>query len=251
MHRDGSTHVQEYSIGKPKAKVKKVSTSKETGSIITFEPDPSIFPEIVFDWNKIVSHLRQQAYLVKGMRIDILDVREHVGTLDPNATFFMRDQGLDAPSMSFYFEGGLLSLVKFTNEHQKAMHKNIFYVEKQADENVWVEVSLQYVDDISARLLAFANNTYNSEGGMHVTGFKTALTRTLNSYARKNKVVKEGEDAFTGDDVLEGLTAVISVKLPEIQFEGQTKAKLGSVEARGAVETVFADAFSEIGRAHV
>lgn len=253
VHRDGGMYVQEYSKGKRKAKVKKVCTSKQTGSIITFEPDPAIFvPKenasswvAPFDWDKIVAHLRQQAYLVKGMRITILDAREYNGKLDFDKVFYVRELELNIPSMSFYFEGGLLSLVKFYNQHQKPIHKNIFYVEKNADENVNVEISLQYVDDISSRLTAFANNTYNSEGGMHMTGFKTALTRTLNNYSRKNKLLKEGEDNFTGDDVLEGLTAVISVKLPEVQFEGQTKAKLGSVEARGAVETVFSEAFGD------
>src|SRR6185503_18172245 len=140
-----------------------------------------------------------------------------------------------------YFEGGLMSLVRHYNEHQTPLHKNIFYVEKEQD-GVQVEVALQYVDDITSRLSAFANNIYNAEGGMHVTGFKTALTRTLNN-ANKNGSGKEG-DSFTGDDVLEGLTAVVSVKMREVQFEGQTKGKLGSVEARGAVETVFAEAFS-------
>ena len=143
--------------------------------------------------------------------------------------------------MSFYFEGGLVSLVKFENEHDKPIHKNIFYVEKPAGENEFetVEVALQYVDDMSARILPFANNIYTAEGGTHVTGFKTALTRILNTYARKNNLVSEKEDNFTGDDVLEGLTAVISVKLREIQFEGQTKGKLGSVEAQGMVTSVF------------
>ena len=148
--------------------------------------------------------------------------------------------------MSFYFEGGLQALVKFENQTQKPIHKNIFYVEKAANGNDYetVEVALQYVDDITSRILPFANNIYNTEGGTHVTGFKTALTRTLNTYARKNNLVKESEDNFTGDDVLEGLTAVISIKLKEIQFEGQTKGKLGSVEAQTMVTTVFGEAFS-------
>ncbi len=148
--------------------------------------------------------------------------------------------------MSFYFEGGLVSLVRFENEHSKPIHKNIFYVEKKANGNdhETVEVSLQYVDDISSRILPFANNIYTAEGGTHVTGFKTALTRSLNTYARKNNLINEKEDNFTGDDVLEGLTAVISIKLREIQFEGQTKSKLGSVEAQSMVTTIFGDSFS-------
>ncbi|HEY9584702.1 MAG TPA: toprim domain-containing protein, partial [Candidatus Paceibacterota bacterium] len=133
--------------------------------------------------------------------------------------------------------------VKFNNQILKPVHKNIFYVEKKVEGVESVEIALQYVDDISSRVLAFANNIYNSEGGMHITGFKTALTRTLNNYSRKNGLVKESEDNFTGEDVLEGLTVVVSVKMREIQFEGQTKSKLGSVEARGAVDTVFSEAF--------
>ncbi len=150
---------------------------------------------------------------------------------------------IEAPSQSFYFEGGLLSLVKFYNQFQKPIHKNVFYVEKKAAGVESVEIALQYVDDISSRIMAFANDIETPEGGTHVTGFKTSLTRSLNNYARKNNLTKESEENFTGDDVLEGLTAVISVKLREIQFEGQTKAKLGSVEARGAVEEVFGEAF--------
>ena len=242
VRRDGGLYMQEYSKGKKKALVKQISKSKDTGTVITFEADPEIFKEIAYDWNKITSHLRQQAYLVKGMRVTCIDAREYDGKIDSDKIFYLRELALDTPTMSFYFEGGLLSLVKFKNQHQKPIHKNIFYVEKEAD-GVGVEVSLQYVDDISARILAFANNTYNSEGGMHVTGFKTALTRTINNYGRKNNLLKEKEDNFTGDDVLEGLTAVISIKMQEIQFEGQTKGKLGSVEARGAVDAVFAESF--------
>ena len=145
--------------------------------------------------------------------------------------------------MTFYFEGGLASLVAFHNRYLKPIHKNIFYIEKEQD-GIGVEVALQYADDISARVFTFANNIYNSEGGTHLTGFKTALTRTLNTYGRANNLIKDKDENFTGDDVLEGLTAVVSVKMREIQFEGQTKAKLGSVEARGAVEAVFSEAFS-------
>ncbi len=244
VHRDGGKFFQEYSRGKRKAAVKKVSASKMYGTIVTFEPDAEIFPEIGFSWNKIVDHLRQQAYLVKALRISIFDARDYEGKIDLDSVFWFRDLALEVPSMSFYFEGGLKSLVRFYNHTQKPVHKNIFYVEKEID-NVAVEVSLQYIDDFSPRILGFANNIYNPEGGTHITGFKTALTRTLNTYGRKNNLIKEKDENFTGDDVLEGLTAVVSVKLREIQFEGQTKAKLGSVEARGAVETVFSEAFNE------
>lgn len=249
VHRDGGCYVQEYKRGNRKAAVKKTKASKLHGTIVTFEPDPEIFEEIEFDWKKIISHLRQQAYLVKGMRVTVIDAREHKGSIDTDNSFYLKDLKLEVPSISFYFEGGLLSLVKFYNQHQKHIHKNIFYVDREID-NVSVEVSLQYVDDISPRILAFANNTYTAEGGTHMTGFKTALTRTLNAYIKKNKATKNNDDSFTGDDVLEGITAIVSVKLREIQFEGQTKGKLGSMEARGAVETVFGEAFAAFLEEH-
>ncbi|OHA84190.1 MAG: DNA topoisomerase IV subunit B [Candidatus Yonathbacteria bacterium RIFOXYC1_FULL_52_10] len=243
VHRDGGIHVQEYSQGKKKASVKKIGNTKFRGTIITFEPDPEIFKEIRFSWTQVVNHLRQQAYLVKGLRITVIDASEGEIGMDAGVVY-LSDSPVDYPSMNFYFEGGLRSLVAFYNEHQKPVHKNIFYIDREIDD-VAVEVALQYVDDISARELAFANNTYNPEGGMHITGFRTALTKKLNDYARKNNLLKENDENLTADDVREGMTAVVSVKLPEIQFEGQTKAKLGSVEARGAVEKVFGEAFSD------
>ncbi len=252
IHRDGGYFIQEYSIGIPKARVKKVGPSKLQGTVISFQADPSIFNEVIYDYKRIVNHLRQQAYLVKAMQISVIDARE----IDPAilkkiglaGKQYLSDEHLEVPQQHFYFEGGLRSLVAFNNQYQKPVHKNIFYVEK-IDENapvLSVEVAVQYVDDISARISAFANNIYNPEHGTHITGFKTALTRTLNNYARKNNFfsVKDKDTGFTGDDVLEGITAVVSVKMPEIQFEGQTKAKLGSVEARSAVESVFGEAFS-------
>lgn len=270
VHRDGGYYIQEYNIGAPKAKVKKVGPSKLQGTVITFKADETIFNEVVYDYKRIVGHLRQQAYLVKAMRLAVIDARtpeergvavSEDGTQRSThqlpedeqklltaikGTHYLHDMHLEVPHTHFYFEGGLQSLVAFNNQHQKAVHKNIFYVEREdIDENVLsVEVALQYVDDISARISAFANNIYNPEHGTHVTGFKTALTRTLNNYAKKNNLLKEKDGSFTGEDVLEGITAVVSVKMPEIQFEGQTKSKLGSVEARSAVESVFADAFA-------
>lgn len=245
VHKDGGVYYQEYSKGKKKAAVKKIGKTEKHGTIVIFEPDKEIFKEgINFDFNLVVSHMRQQAYLVKGLRISVLDLRETASKIDSDEVFYIRELGLESPSHSFYFEGGLLSLVKFYNHFQKPIHKNIFYVEKKTDSVESVEVSLQYVDDISYRMLAFANNIYNPEGGTHLTGFKTALTRALNAYSRKNNLIKESEDNFTGDDVMEGLTAVVSVKIRDIQFEGQTKAKLGSVEARGAVEEVFGEGFN-------
>ena len=250
VHRDGGYHMQEYSIGKPKYAVKKVGKSDLHGTIITFKADDSIFNEIKYDYKRIVNHLRQQAYLVKALRITVIDARElpeeEMDKLDLKGVQYLGDLGIEAPSMSFYFEEGLRSLVAFNNQHLKPIHKNIFYVEKlDPAPNVHsVEVALQYADDISPRISAFANNIYNPEHGTHITGFKTALTRTLNNYAKKNNFLKDKDEAFTGEDVLEGITVVVSVKMPEIQFEGQTKAKLGSVEARGAVESVFSDNFN-------
>ena len=243
VHQDGGMHMQEYKIGKPLAKVKKVGASKEHGTIVLFKPDITIFKEgIVFDLDKIETRLRQQAYLVKGVRIAVVDARGEQGAFETE-TIFLRDQKLDVPSMTFYFEGGLKSLVAFYNKHQTPVHKNIFYVDREQDK-VAVEVALQYVDDITPRITAFANNIYNSEGGTHITGFKTALTRALNTYGRASNILKEKDENFTGDDVLEGITAVVSVKLPEIQFEGQTKSKLGSMEAQGAVSAVFGEALN-------
>ena len=255
VHKDGGVYMQEYNQGRKKANVKKIASTKVHGTIVTFEPDPIIFKEgIVFDFNRVVNHMRQQAYLVRGLRISVIDARESTAGVFAKAggkavdldtdIVYLRDLSIEAPSQTFYFEGGLASLVKFNNAILKPVHKNIFYVEKKVEGVESIEVALQYADDISARVLGFANNIHTPEGGTHITGFKTALTRTLNSYAKKNNLAKDGEDNFTGDDVLEGLTAAVSVKLREIQFEGQTKAKLGSVEAQSAVATVFGDAFS-------
>jgi len=246
VHKDGSMHMQEYKIGKSMGKVKVVGKTKHQGTVTYFKPDVTIFKDgINWNWEKIVNHVRQQAYLVKGTRIAVLDLREADGSVltDSEDVAYVRELNIDAPSMTFYFEGGLRSLVAFYNQHQTPVHKNIFYVDQEKDD-VMVEVALQYVDDLAPRLMAFANNIYNPEQGTHVTGFKTALTRTINSYARTAKLIKESDENFTGDDVLEGITAVVSVKMPEIQFEGQTKAKLGSVEAQSAVASVFGEAFS-------
>ncbi len=243
VHRDGGKFYQEYSQGKKKGPVKKFGTSKLHGTITTFHPDEEIFGTIKFDWTTVVNHLRQQAYLVKGLRISILDAREVKEKINDEDIFYFRELNLEIPSITYYFEGGLMSLVKYYNKFQKPIQSSIFYVEKEVD-GVGVEIALQYVDDIVDRIVPFANNIYTAQGGTHVTGFKTALTRTLNTYCKKNEMMKESEGGFTGEDVLEGLTAVVSVKLQEIQFEGQTKGKLGSVEAQSATATVFGEAFA-------
>lgn len=249
VHRDGGMHMQEYSQGKKKGNVKKVKSSKLNGTIITFEPDTEIFKNLQFSWETIVNHLRGQAYLVKSLRIRVIDARLYEKKLSLDETFWFRDLGIDLPSYSFYFEGGLVSLVKYYNQSEKPIHDSIFYIEKEEGE-VMAEIALQYTDDVSTKIVAYANNIYNPEGGTHVTGFKTALTRTLNTYAKKQGIVKESDSAFTGDDVLEGITAVVSVKLREIQFEGQTKGKLGSPEAQSAVATIFGEAFASFLEEH-
>lgn len=244
VYRDGGHFYQEYNIGKRKAVVKKLESSKSSGTVVTFEPDETIFGKQEYDYKRIVGHMRQQAYLVRGLKIVVIDATKLADVPDANNVQYFRDLGIEAPSYTFYFEGGLASLIKFNNQVQKPIHKNIFYVEKKVEGVESVEIALQYVDDMTSRITGFANNIYNPEGGTHITGFKTALTRTINTYAKKSGMVKDDGDSFTGDDVLEGLTAVVSVKLREIQFEGQTKAKLGSMEAQGAVASVFGEAFS-------
>lgn len=244
VHKDGGLFMQEYKQGIRKAKVAQLGKTKFHGTIVTFEPDAVIFKEgTIFEIARVISHLRQQAYLVKGLSITIVDAREVTEKLSLDGQTYFNDLGIECPTTTFYFEGGLKSLVKHYNEFSKPIHKNIFYVEKDQD-NVGVEIALQYIDDFPTKLAAFANNIPTIEGGTHVTGFKTSLTRLVNVYARKSGILKEKDENLTGDDVLEGLTVVISVKLREIQFEGQTKAKLGSMEAQGAVATVFSDAFS-------
>ena len=244
VHHEGAWFMQEYKQGIRKAAVKQMGKSKFSGTIVTFKPDAEIFKEgTEFNWDTVVTHLRQQAYLVKGLSIHVIDARKYEGKVDLEGGLYLYDLGWEQPSQSFYFEGGLKSLVKHYNEFAKPVHKNIFYVEKEA-EGVGVEIALQYIDDLSTKIAAFANNIPNPEGGTHVTGFKTSLTRLINAYARKNGILKEKDENLTGDDVLEGLTAVVSVKLREIQFEGQTKAKLGSMEAQSATATVFSDAFT-------
>jgi len=212
VYQDGNMHMQEYREGKHLAHVKKIGKTKLHGTVVFFKPDITIFKEgVVWNWDKIVNHLRQQAYLVKGTRISIVDARndESAFSLD---NIFIRDTQVDIPSITFYFEGGLKSLIIFYNKRQTKVHKNIFYVEKEHD-NVIVEVAFQYVNDITPRIMAFANDIYNPDGGTHVTGFKAALTRSLNAYARSANLIKEKDENFTGDDVLEGITVVVSVKL--------------------------------------
>lgn len=244
--REKKLYAQEYQRGKPKHAVKKVDVCEGSGTAVTFEPDPEIFKEIKFEWDEILSHLRQQAYLTPGVKISIFDRRTSIAPKTEKGK-----TAVEYPSQShaFYFDGGIVSYVKFLNEGETAKHEHIFYVRKEADisdkRKILVETAFQYTSDISSKELSFANNIFTPEGGMHVTGFRTALTRSLNGYAKKNEYFKKDDESLTGDDAREGLTVVISVKLPEPQFEGQTKAKLGTPDARTAVEWVVGEALDE------
>ncbi|PWB38474.1 MAG: DNA topoisomerase (ATP-hydrolyzing) subunit B [Parcubacteria group bacterium] len=224
VRRDGHLWVQEYKQGKPTAIVKPIAKSKETGTTQIFQPDDTIFSVTEFSWDTVVDHLRQQAYLTKGIKINIYDKRD----------------AKDIKSYKYHFEGGIASYIRHLNNNNEVKQEKIFYCQKEKD-NIEVEVAFQYTTDFRETMYAFANNIYNSEGGMHLVGFRAALTRVLNKYARKNNFLKEKDDNLTSDDVREGLTAIVSVKLREPQFEGQTKAKLGNAEVRPAVESVFGE----------
>lgn len=238
VKRDGALYEQEYKQGVAQKKVKKVGQIKRTlkpdplypektystGTTITFKPDSSIFTVTEYNWTKILNRLKQQAYLTKGIRLIAFDLRE---TNKPK-------------QYSFYFEGGIKSYCKHLNRKDKAKHDNIFYTEKLIN-GINVELAIKYTEEYNETLLAFTNNILNPEGGMHVAGFRSALTRTLNTYARNNNILKEKDENLTGEDVREGLTAIISIKLAEPQFEGQTKAKLGNAEVKPAVESVLAE----------
>lgn len=250
VHKNGNKYVQEYNIGKPKKDVKKVGKTDHNGTIISFQADDTIFSEVKYNWERIIKHYQQQAYLVKNLRVVLIDARNFEENIDTDNTIYLEDLNMQVPSQSFYFEGGIVSMVRYFNANQKKVHKNIFHVENETEDGIHVEVALQYVDDITPRIVPFANNISTPGGGMHVTGFKTVLTRLLNSYNKKNKVLSEKDGSLTGDDVLEGISAVVSVKMKEIQFEGQTKDKLGSPEARGAVESVFSEAFGTFLEEH-
>jgi DNA gyrase subunit B len=234
VHRDGEVWTQEYETGKPVTKAKKVGTARDHGTIITFEADPTIFTTVEYNLETILDHLRQQAYLTKGVFITVVDERDE-------------DKG--PQPYSFYFEGGVASYVRHLNHTKEPKHENIFYVTKEVD-GVALELGVQYTNDYKETVFAFTNNIYNPDGGTHVVGFRSALTRVLNTYARNKGHLKEKDDNLSGDDVREGLTTVISVKVREPQFEGQTKAKLGNPEVKGAVESVFGEAFATFLEEH-
>ncbi|MBR2725449.1 type IIA DNA topoisomerase subunit B [Candidatus Saccharibacteria bacterium] len=225
VYRDGKTHHIEFDLGKPTSDLVVTKGSpRESGTSITFYPDPNIFKETTtFDYNWVASYARHQAYLTKGILIIVKDERT-------------------GASESFYFEGGIKSYVKRLNQGKEVLSDDIFYVEKQVNE-AGIEIALQYNDTYAEIMKPFANNVLTPDGGMHVVGFRTGLNRVINDYARKNGLLKEKEENLTGDDIKEGLTAVILVKLPDPQFEGQTKNKLGNPEVRGYVDKVMSEYF--------
>jgi DNA gyrase subunit B len=224
IHKDGGIYVQEYARGIPKYKVKKTGNAKNTGTTIMFSPDPQIFSSLEFSEKKIIEHLRQQAFLTKGVRMNFIDRRSGVPVYH-----------------GFCFEGGILSFVKHLRGDKKPLQDEIFYASRPF-EKMAVEVAFQYVDDIEMKELSFANNIYTPDGGTHLTGFKSAMTRTINNYARNEGYLKEKDENLISDDTREGLISIVSIKLPEPQFEGQTKARLGTQEARTAVEAVVNEA---------
>ena len=223
IRRNGKVYKQEYEKGKTVTPLTEIGNSRKTGSKSTFWPDGEIFDETEFDFDTLERRLREMAFLNKGIKITLKDERE----------------GRKKEEV-FHYEGGIKEFVVHLNKNKEALHENVIYFEV-IDKDREVEVAMQYTDRYNEMLLSYANNINTTEGGFHMVGFKTALTRVFNDYARRNKFLKESDDALSGEDIREGLTAVISVKLTEPQFEGQTKTKLGNSDMRGFVETATAD----------
>ncbi|MCX6804526.1 MAG: DNA topoisomerase (ATP-hydrolyzing) subunit B [Patescibacteria group bacterium] len=217
--KDGTEYEQMYRVGVPVSGIKKIGKTDKRGTSISFKADDSIFETTEFSYKTVLDYLRHQAYLTKGVHVNIKDERTD-------------------KSYGFYFEGGIRSYVEHLNKGKEVLNEPTFYVEKKVDDVV-VEIAIQYCNSFNEQLKAFANNIFNPEGGTHLIGFRSALTRVVNEYARKNSLIKEKDENLTGDDVREGLTAIVSVKLPDPQFEGQTKAKLGNPEMRAIVEKVL------------
>lgn len=219
VYTNGFEYEQDYERGAPKTDIKKLGPTKRTGTAITFYPDETIFESTSVEYEWVVDYLRHQAYLTKGVRTFVKDERAN-------------------KRAAFYFEGGIQSYVRHLNFGKDPIDEDIFYVEKDVEESQ-IEIALQYCDSYSETIKAFANNVYNPDGGTHLTGFRAALTRVINDYARKAGYLKEKEENLSGEDCREGLTAVILVKLPDPQFEGQTKNKLGNPEVQGYVTQVM------------
>ena len=223
--RDGKVYKQRYEKGKTMYPLKVIGTCDEnkTGTKVTFLPDDTIFEETVFDYNTLKVRLRETAFLTKNLRISLRDLRE-----DPPV------------EKSFHYEGGIKEFVAYLNRGNEALYPQVIYCEGEKD-GVYVEVAMQHNDSYNDASYSFVNNIITPEGGTHLSGFRSALTKTFNSYARENKILKDSDAAFTGEDIREGLTAIISVKIEEPQFEGQTKQKLGNSEARGAVDAIVSE----------
>ena len=227
VKRDGKTYFQEYRQGQPLKPVKEIGKAKknESGTTITFLPDKEIFKVAIFKFDTLAERMRELAYLNKNISIKIKDVRN------------------GGQEETYHFKGGLIEFVKYLDETREQLHKTV-YIEGEKD-NTPIEVAFQYNNSYSDNIFSYVNNINTIEGGTHLVGFKTALTRTFNNYASKNNLIKEGKISLTGDDFREGLTAVISIKVAEPQFEGQTKTKLGNSETKSAVETLVGEKLSE------
>jgi len=238
VYRDGSIHMQEYKIGKPRASVKKVGKTDKRGTKITFKPDKSIFDDTIFFMDPILQYLRQQAYLTRSVSIAFRDERKERPEADQQYPRLYR----------FYFDDGISAYVRHLNESKEPIGEPIWF-EKDTPDGA-VEVALQYTQSFQENVISFANNIHTVEGGHHLSGFKAALTRTINAYARAQNFLKEKEENLSADDVREGLTAVVSVRLREPQFEGQTKGKLGNAEMKSAVETVVNEMLAQYMEEH-
>ncbi len=220
---DGKSYRQRYERGKAVMPLTEVGTAERTGSTVTFLPDDTIFEETVFDYDILKERLRETAFLTKGLKINLTDKREE-----------------QERTKTFHYEGGIKEYVQYLNRGRTALYPEIIYCEGKKDET-YVEVAIQHNDTYTESCYSFVNNIITPEGGTHFTGFKNALTKTFNAYARQMKYLKENEQPLSGEDIREGISAIISIKLPEPQFEGQTKQKLGNSEARGAVENIVSE----------
>ena len=225
VSRDGKIYRQRYERGKVMYDLKVVGESEGTGTKVTFKPDETIFDEVEYEYDTLRVRLRETAFLTKGLRISLQDLRGP-------------EEG--RRSDSFYYEGGIKEFVAYLNRHKTVLYDKIIYCEGVKD-NIYVEVALQHNDTYNENVNSFVNNIITPEGGMHMTGFRAAITKVFNEYARKFKFLKEKEENLTGDDLREGLTAIISVKIENPQFEGQTKQKLGNAPARTAVESIMSE----------
>ena len=226
IHQNGKMYRQRYERGKVMYPLKEIGETDHTGTEVVFLPDKEIFEETVFDYKVLKQRLREIAFLTKGLRISLTDVREEEPILS-----------------SFHYEGGIREYVAYLNKANTPLYDEIIYCEGEKD-GVLVEVALQHNDGYNENVYSFVNNITTPEGGTHLVGMRSALTKTFNDYARKNKLLKDNEQSLTGEDIREGLTAIVSIKIGEPQFEGQTKQKLGNSEARGAVESIVSDKLS-------